>query len=526
MTKALKTAVILALILAVAGCADNTTDKDNNTREQPDDITIGLKGGVFGYYPNITNYETTTMSMNSNIYEGLVSFDGEYSITPNLAEGWENPDDHTWRFHLRHGVTFHSGDAFDAHDVKFSIDHLLEDPDNVLYESVNNIERVEVVDNDTVDIITEEPTPILLNKLVDTYIISKETHTVKKGGQPCHCGTGPYILDENETKEDAIVLKRYDDYWQGTPPLKEVTFKVISDDDERAEALKRGDIDLAEHLPVDKREELERTEGIEVLAAPSTRVIFLGFDFREEDSYAYPDGDNPTADVKVRKAIYHAIDEKAIIEEVMGGAAEPASQFLPPHIFGYNPDIERLPYNQSKARELLNEAGYPEGFDIEFDCPTDRYVNDKEICEAIAEDLSEVGVNATLNAQPKKEFFPKVLARNTSFHLLGWAADTADGAEIFDYMLTTAGTQPGKGSVNLGYYSNPLVDEMGRRSSTTLDPEKRLTIMQEGFAIAMEDVAWVPLHLQSLLYGKASDVEWEPRADVKIVLDDISYDKG
>lgn len=521
-----KTTTLLLLLLAMTlvGCGgtgpETGIEPDKTGAEETREATIGLKGGIFGFYPNITNYESSTMSVNSNIYEGLVTFDGEYSIEPQLATTWKNPDDKTWRFTLRKNVTFHCDDTLDAEDVKFSLEHLLRDEDNVMHESVTNIERVEVVDDHTIDIITKESTPILMNKLVDAYIISKEAHE----DEECrHVGTGPYTHKPDE-EEDTITLERHDDYWNGPAPIETITYKITPNDTARVEGLLEGRLDLIEHVPVERKDELEKTEGVDVLDAPSTRVIFLGFDFREDDSYAYPDGENPTADKSVRKAIYHAVDEQAIIEDIMGGAAEPASQFLPPHIFGHNPDIKRLPHDEAEAEKLLAEAGYEEGFDITLDCPTDRYVNDEEICRRVAEDLGKVGIDVTVNAQPKKNFFPKVRSRNTSFHLLGWAADTADGAEIFDYLLTTPSKEQGKGNVNLGHYSNPLVDELGARSGTTLDPQKRLAIMQEGFAIAMEDVAWVPLHLQSILYAKDSGLDWEPRADVKIKLEDMAYE--
>ena len=505
-------------VLVLSGCVSQPHEGGGISEIKRDIVIIGTKAGIFGFHPWMETYESTTMSVNFNVFNSLVEFDDNYRIIPALAYSWGNPDELTWRFNLRNGVKFHNGYDFTAEDVKYTIDSIRADKGSVLKDLLTPVDEVKVVDDHTVDIKTKEPFPALLNKLVDVFIVSKKYQQETEEKWPV--GTGCYKLAEY-VPGDHITLERFDDYWKGKCKIKTVIFKVIEDDEERVNALLTGKIDIAEFVPAERIEELEGNEGIKLSIAPSTRVMFLSFDFRETGCHGFWEGKNPTSDVRVRKAIYYAINESKIVHEIMKGVAEPASQFLSPNVFGYNPEIRRLSYDPEKAKQLLKEAGYEEGFQIEMDCSTDRYVNDEEICREIKRQLADVNIKVNLNAQPKADFFPKVLSRKTSFYMLGWATDTGDGGAIFDYLLRTVDEEGGEGIYNLGYYSNPEVDRLGIESSRIINQEERLKVMQEGFKIAMEDVAWIPLHIESLIYGVSADLDWEPRGDVKIKVEDI-----
>ena len=252
-------------------------------------------------------------------------------------------------------------------------------------------------------------------------------------------------------------------------------------------------------------------------------VVFLSFDFRENDSVAFKGEKNPLADVRVRKAIYNAINVTYIIDNVLNGSdfAEPASQFVSPLIFGYNPNIERLPYDLDKAKELMKEAGYEDGFELVLDCPEESY-DQKRICEVLQTQLSEI-IEVKLNFMPIGDFYMKIGTRNSSFYTIGWLVATGDGGEIFDYMIRTVDQESGVGTYNLGYYSNPEVDRIGENISHILDPEERLELMQEGFRIAMEDVAWVPLYVPKCVYGIADYVAWDPRSDMMMAVEEIGF---
>ncbi|MFH1237314.1 MAG: ABC transporter substrate-binding protein [Candidatus Aenigmatarchaeota archaeon] len=518
MKKYLLCGLCILAIIALSGCVSNTNENAQSKVER-DIVIIGTKAGIFGFQPWMTNYETSTMSVNFNIFDGLVEFDKNYKITPALATNWENPNDLTWRFHMRKGVKFHNGYDFRAEDVKYTLELLKNDPGSVLKDLLTGIDRIEVVDEYTVDVITKEPYPILLNKLADCYIVSKKYQEEATDHTPV--GTGCYKLAEY-VEGDHITLEAFDGCWRTTPKINKAIFKVIENDDDRVNSLISGQIDIAESVPVGRTDELKYNQATRVIYAPSTRIIYLSFDFRKENSYGYGTGKNPTSDVRVRKAMYYAIDEDMILSEIMKGLGQPASQFVPPSIFGYDPAIKRLSYDLDEAKRLIAEAGYENGFNITLECPNNRYVNDEAVCNEIGRQLAQININVNVNARPKAEYFPKVLSRNTSFYMLGWATDTADGGEIFDFLIRTVDDKNGVGGYNNGYYSNPDVDRLGVESSRTINPEARLSIMHEGFEIAMEDVAWIPLHTENLIYGTKSDLTWEPRSDVKIKLESIS----
>lgn len=520
-------AFVLALTALVsmsflAGCSNPALEgEDIPSGAERDIIIIGMKSGIFGFHPWMENYETSTMSVNFNIFNSLVEFDANYKILPALAESWENPDPLTWRFHLRKNVKFHNGNLFNAEDVKYTVDRIRADEDSVLRDLLAAVTEVIVVDEYTVDFRTEEPFPIMLNKLVDIFIASKEyMETVGVEEKQWPIGTGAYKLVEY-LPGDRIVLERFDDYWAGPPQIKNVVFKVITDDNERTNALIANQVDFAEFVPAERVAELEANEGLQVVSFPTTRVIFVSFDFRDEGNYGFPDGMNPTTDVRVRKAIYQAIDEDLIVKDIMKGVAETASQFVVPSVFGFDPSIKRLPFDLEASKALMKEAGYEDGFKITLDCSNDRYVNDEAICHEIARQLKAINIDVTVNAQPKAVFFPQLDNHHTSMYMMGWATDTGDGGEIFDYMLNTF-TPGGKGSYNHGFYSNPKVDELGVKSSQTLDPTERLKILQEGFRIANADVVWVPLHIQDSIYGYAGDIEWTPRMDAEIKVEEVT----
>ena len=270
---------------------------------------------------------------------------------------------------------------------------------------------------------------------------------------------------------------------------------------------------------------LSKTPGIILKMVTPPTVNYLGFDFREYNSSSFKEEKNPLADIRVRKALYHAINPQQIIEETCSDSlfATPATQFVPPLIFGYNPNISRLPYDLQRSRQLLNESGYNNGFDLIMDCPQEYYEH-KEMCEVIHEQLSKI-INITLNEIPLTEFFEKIITRNTSFYIIGWLSATGDGGEIFDYLIRSPDKESGIGTYNIGYYSNPNVDRIGEVISYTMNTEERLQLMQQGFQIAMDDIACIPLLSSKLIYGIANHINWEPNPGMLLNVEDMKLKK-
>jgi peptide/nickel transport system substrate-binding protein len=482
-----------------------------------DTLIIASEGDTMGFYPDIEVYEGVTTGINANIFDGLVKIDENNKVVADLAVSWQNPDLKTWRFTLQKGVTFHNGYPFTPQDVKFTFDRIQKNVDHPLNALTSAMESINVIDDNTVDIVTKNPYPSLLTALVDLRIASKKY--IEEGGKE-PIGTGAYKVKEY-SKGNFLTLERNETYWGKKSVYKTAIFQIIPDETKRLEAFLNGSVDIAKQLPSAQYTILKENKNITLYKIPTTRVITLLFDHRVMNSAGFPGKKNPTSDLKVRKAIYYAIDETAIIHDIMNDLADPATQFVSPNIFGYNPNIKRLPYDSNKAKQLLTEAGYPNGFSIQLDCTNDRYVNDEAICKRVVEDLAKVNIKVTLNLMSKSDFFPKMFENKLSFYLIGWSEDTGDASQIFESFLRPMDEKTGAGSNNVGFYNNKEVDQIAIEASKTMDTRKRLELMQKGFLLAMEDVCWIPLHTQTLISGSKTDIAWKPLYTGDVILQEI-----
>jgi len=477
-------------------------------------IWLGLSGddNFNGFHPWMEFLNFQTLTINSNVFNSLVEFDEVFQIIPTLAENWYNPDNLTWRFNLRRDVKFHNGNNFSAEDVKYSIELIKGDKNNTLYNYLSMIKEVLIVDDFTVDIVTRDSYPLLLSKLVYIFMISKQYHEEISDSYPI--GTGPYRFSEY-LKDNYLVLERFDGYWKKKPEFQKVTFKFFDDYEEKLNTFLEGNVDMIDRIDPYDYDELSQKHGIKILPFTLNTVTYLSFDFREN---------NPVSDVRVRKAIFHAINIDEIIENVFYGYAEPASQFVSQYIFGYNPEIKRLTHDLEKARQYMKDAGYEDGFEIILDC---RESEDREnASRMIADQLSQLNITVGVNILPRSDFYFKIANRNSSFYFVGWAVDSSDAGEIFDNILRSVDMENGFGFSNFGYYSNPAIDRIAEDIFYNMDPKERLDFMKEGFAIAMEDVACVPLYILKGFYGMTDEISWSIRADGIIKLENINIDNS
>jgi peptide/nickel transport system substrate-binding protein len=504
----------ILLCLEFSGCINKAGEGDQKKTEL---LVIGVAEDPRGFFPWIDSYDISTIGLNFNIFDPLVEFDNSFKLFPKLAKSWNNPDNCTWRFFLKEDVKFHNGYNFTANDVKYSIDLIKDNKSNVLRDLITEIKEVHVVNNYTVDIETYQPFPILLNKLVNIPICSQKYQEETTEKWPI--GTGAYKLEEYVPKNH-ITLVRFDEYSMGNPVIKKVIYKVIPDGEERKNAFITRDIDVLEHIPPEDVDEILNISGVTVKKVSNPTVMYLGFDFRENNSSGFPGIKNPLSDVRVRKAMYHAIDIDLIIKKIFITSAEPASQFLSPLIFGYNPQIERLPYDLNLSRRFLKDAGYENGFNLTLDCP-EEYPTQIKICEEIANQLSQI-LSVTINLLPTEEYYNKLYARNCSIYFTGWIPATGDGGEIFDYLLRSENDPLGIGSFNLGYYSNHTIDLLASEITHTMNQKQRLLLMRDGFKVAMDDVACIPLYISVCNVGFADYIEWNPRSDLMTLVEEIT----
>jgi peptide/nickel transport system substrate-binding protein len=474
-------------------------------------------------------HETFLLSFDSNIYEPLIRHDRNLRLEPALATEWSQTAPEVWRFKLRHGVRFQDGTPFTADDVVFSFARA-SGPGSALGDVVGSIEEVRKIDEETVDIVTKGADPTLPAELTAWDMMSKawcekndaagvaDPSSGEESYAASHAnGTGPFMLKEREP-DLGTVLVRNPQWWDKPEhDLDTVVFRPIPDADLRVQALLGGDLDMIYAVPPQDVDRIAKAPHLRILHAPELRTIFLGFDIgRPQLIDSDVKGRNPFRDIRVRKAFYQAIDEDAIRSKVMRGFAAPTGLMVGPGVNGFDPALNRrlLPYDPKAAQHLLAEAGYPHGFELGMDCPSDRYVNDEGICQAVVAMLAQIGVKVHAQIDTRAKFFQRILAPNyqTSFYLFGWAPGTYDAQDMLFNVVATRDGQ-GRGDYNIGGYSNPKLDELIDRLESESAEKKRLAMLHEALKIVKEDVVTIPLHQQVLIWAARDNVELVEPAD-------------
>lgn len=482
-------------------------------------LRIGNQGDALSMDPYSLN-ETLQSSILANVYEPLVYRNKDFKLTPALATDWKLVSPTVWRFFLRKGVVFHDGTPFTADDVLFSFERVKSEGSD-MNTYVGQVKTVKKVDDYTVDFVLRAPFPILPESMTRWLIMSKKwcqsngalkpvdrRKGLENAASTTANGTGPYKLVHREHDIKSVYLRneRYWDTIEGN--VDEVIYLTIPSAKVRVDALLSNKIDVAEPIPLLDVARVNDNPRLQILQAPEARVIFLGMDVsRDELLYSNVKGKNPFKDKRVRQAFYQGIDIHEIRKDVMNGAALPTGMMLASHLNGYIPELEkRLPYAPEAAKKLLADAGYPEGFEIKMNCPTDRYVNDAAVCQAIALQLAKIGVTVSLEAENKAVYFPKLLRRDASFFMLGWNASTGDVHNVlFATMMTPA--EDGQGAWNFGGYSNARLDALSNKIASEIDPKKRHAMVYEALKIHQDDIGAIPLHRQALTWGAKKSVE-------------------
>jgi peptide/nickel transport system substrate-binding protein len=492
-------------------------------------LKFAFQGSLDSFDPYNLN-ETFHLGTQGNVFEGLIRRGPNLEIEPALAERWEVMEPTRWRFYLRKGVKFHDGTPFTANDVVFSAKRVRH-PDSDLRVRLSADTKVVKVDDYTVDFVTDKPNPILHVEWGTWYIMSKswtEKHDAvlpqsatkeKENYATRHAnGTGPFMLVSHEPGVKTV-FKVNPNWWDNKNKehnVTEVIFTQISNDATRVAALLSGQVDMAYPVPVQDMKRVDGNASTRMLVGPELRTIFLGMDqFRDELLYSSVKGKNPFKDKRVRQAFYQAIDIEAIKKKVMRGLSEPSAMMIAPGVHGGgNPKFKRIEYNPAKARALLAEAGYPDGFEVGMDCPNDRYVNDEQICLATVSMLAKVGIKVNLLAQPKAKYFAKVLAPklDTSFYLLGWTPGSFDSYNPLNF-LHACPKDTGEGKFNLGGYCNPEVDTLNAKILSETDQAKRDAMIEKAWSMTINDVAYIPLHQQALAWGVNNKVQLKQRPD-------------
>ncbi len=456
------------------------------------------------------------LSYMSNFFDGLLQRSApEGKLAPALATEWERLDATTWKFKLRKGVTFHNGNPFTAEDVKFTFERMKDPQHSKFLNIANSIESMETPDDHTIIFKTVKPIPWFAETMQQNFIVDKESTAGRDSGEynTRPVGTGAYKFVE-WVKGSYIRMEANENYWEGAPQYKTVEIKPITEDATRFAAIAARQADILSGVPVPMIDRIKKTPGIEVVSRPARRCIYMGLGNTKG---------TPFEDIRVRKAIAMAINEDEIVKTIMRGQATPSAQVPDPSTIGYNPSLKRLPYDPAKAKALLKEAGYDNGFEITIAGPNDRYINDKQICEAVAKYLAKVGLKVSLDVKPKSIFFDELADKKHKFYLLGWFDGSNDFGRSAEMLLHTVDKTKGMGVYNGAKYSNPALDKMIIESASILDRAKREEALQTINKTSVEDISWIPLHYQQDLYAvqKGSGVKFTPRPDRWIVAKEI-----
>jgi peptide/nickel transport system substrate-binding protein len=467
--------------------------------------------------------EGPTHALAHQIMEPLIMRDMTGAIVPALATEWgPSEDDPTvWVFRLREGVTFHDGAAFDSEDVVFSLNRAMTE-DSDYKELLSSVAEVRAAGPHTVEIETKGANPILPSNLTNMFIMDKgwaeANNAVKvqdyEGGEDTYAaknanGTGPYRLVSREP-DVRTVLEINENYWgAGEFPMEvtRVEYTPIQNAATRVAALLSGEVDFIQDVPVQDLGRVGDADGLSVLTAPQNRTIFFGLD-QGADDLATDDveGANPLADVRVRRAMNIAINRPAIQQVVMRDQSQPTGVIMPPFVNGWTEELDAYPdYDVERAKALLEEAGYPDGFSIQLDCPNDRYINDEAICQAAVGMFAQIGIDVNLDAKPKAQHFPLISNGETEFYMLGWGVPTYDSEYIFNFLVHTRTDE--RGSWNGTGYSNPELDEMIVALASETDLDARNAMIAEIWDQVQEDRLYLPIHHQVLNWGVRSDID-------------------
>jgi len=447
------------------------------------------------------------------LFDPLIRFTKDFDFEPRIAKTFARVDDNTFRFTLRDDVTFHSGNKLTADDVVWTFNRLKDSSD---FKGIFSPYRaINKVDDYTVEIVSYEPYPLVLQTATYIFPMDSQFYSGKENGKDksaiikhgssfasTHAsGSGPFTVAYRE-QGIKIVFERFDDYWDKKSPgnVDKLTLTPIKENATRVAALLSGDIDLIHPVAPNDQKRVTDTAGVELTTVQGTRIIM--FQMNQNSNVALKD-------VRVRQAIVHAINNEAIVKKIMKGFATTASQQSPSGYAGHNPSLAPR-YDLKKARQLMKQAGYEDGFKLTMMSPNNRYVNDAQISQTLSAMLSKIGIKVDLKTMPTAQYWPEFDKCAADMMMMGWHSDTEDSANFSEFLFMTRDAKTGRGAYNCGHYSNPKVDELVNAANIETDANKRSEMLQEVEQILYDEAAFVPLHWQNLAWGTKSTLNVEP----------------
>ena len=464
------------------------------------------------------------------VYESLVYYNSKtFKPEPVLATAWKQMTPTQLRMNLRKGVKFHDGSAFSADDAVFSLERAMAKTSNFgIY--AQGIDRVVKVDDHTIDIFTKTPNPVLINQLTELRMMSKAWAEKNNSVAPKDIktqdenfahrnanGTGPFMLKEWQP-DQKLVLTRHAGWWgKMDGNVTEVVYTPVKNVSTRMAALLSGEVDFVLDPSPQDLPRVRQNPNLKVIDGIENRTIFFGMDqHRDELPGSNIKGKNPLKDQRVRKALYQAIDINSIARVTLRGLGQPTGALVAPQVNGWTEAVhKRYPFDVEAAKKLLADAGYPDGFEVDFACPNNRYINDEQICQAVTAMWARIGVKAKLRTLPLVTYFPMIQRYEASIYMLGWGVPTFDALYSLQSLTRSVGAG-GDGNYNVGRYSNPQMDALVERTKKETDLKLRTELLTKALALQNEDVAHIPLHNQVIPWAMKKNVDVVHRADNRL----------
>jgi peptide/nickel transport system substrate-binding protein len=466
------------------------------------EITIAQGVDAESLDPMVTT-NAGSRSMMKALFDSLIVLDSNLAPQPALATSWENPNDTTWRFKLRQGVKFHDGSPFNAEAVKYSLERFV-DPNtkNPNANDLKPIKEIKVVDDATIDLITDGPWAAMLNTQYNVTMVSPSAIQAagdQVGKKPV--GTGQYRFVEWVPGE-RLVMEANPDYWGPKAKLQRITWKPIPETSTRLVALRTGQADLISNVPPQLAGELNQPD-LKLEKVPGI-IITIMFNHAVK----------PFDEVKVRQALNHAVNVDEIIQFVLGGAATRLASATKPGMLGHDPDLKPYAYDPELAKKLLAEAGYPNGLEVTLDAPNGRYLNDKAVAEAVAGQLAKIGVNMKVNIPEWNALVQKIVKQEAQCFLIGTVEPATE--------IAFPRTFKSGGSMYQSYKNNEALDLIDR-ANRTLDRTERDKLFRQANHLVQKDAPWLFLYAQQDTFGLRARLQgFEARPDPYIIVRDMS----
>lgn len=436
-----------------------------------------------------------TANVVMHIHETLVRYDVDMNLIPMLAESWEVSEDALlWTFRIRKGVSFHDRTPLDAMAVKYTFDRLL-NPLNDLprRDALSMVKEIKVIDTHTLRFVMRKPFAPFLNQLTVYNLAILSPKAAKKWGQDysiAPAGTGPFKLD-HWLPGERIILSRNDRYWGKKPFFEKLVYRVIPEDYLRANLLERGEVDVISPVPIGLIQQLGQSKEIQILYEKGLRTIYLGFNHRIK----------PFHDLRVRKAISHAINTEAILKNVLKGNGSIGGGYESPFIPGAHQGLKPYPFDPALAKRLLREAGYPDGLKTTLYTPKGRYFMDEEVARDIQAQLKQVGIVVKIEI-PNWTTYIHLLENENEIPMFihGKGSPASDLNFTLNHGIKTGG------KMNYSRYSNPKVDRLIAEQEGIVDPKRRFQVLFEIQKILYDEVANITLFYEDQILGKRREV--------------------